>query len=230
MATIPAATGAAPTPPASGVDSRLNSSRTRMADNFETFLSILTTQLKNQDPLSPMDGNQFTQQLVQMTGVEQQLLSNELLKSLVSQGKDGDTLDTAVALIGKVATADQTSTQLTSDGADWTYELPTRASTAKLEIKDKAGTVVWSGAAPSLEAGRHKFHWDGTVGEVKKQLPQGVYSLTVTAQDRAGEAVKVPVNITGTVVAAELIEGEPWVRIGAVMVRKSAVNSVQQPS
>lgn len=78
-----AAATAAPT--AAALDARLNTSRTRMADNFETFLGILTTQLKNQDPTSPMDGNQFTQQLVQMTGVEQQLLSNELLKSLVSQ-------------------------------------------------------------------------------------------------------------------------------------------------
>ncbi len=201
-----------------------------MADNFETFLSILTTQLRNQDPLSPMDGSQFTQQLVQMTGVEQQLLSNELLKSLVSQTKSDETLDTAVSLIGKVVTADQTSTQLTSAGADWTYELPNKASKATLEIKDKNGTLVWSGAAPSLEAGRHKFHWDGTLGEVKRQMPQGLYSMTVKAENGAGDPIKAPVNITGTVSAAELIEGEPWVRIGAVMVRKSAVNSVLQPS
>jgi flagellar basal-body rod modification protein FlgD len=210
------------------VDARLTSSRTRMADNFETFLGILTTQLRNQDPLSPMDGNQFTQQLVQMTGVEQQLLSNELLKSLVSQTARDETLDTAVALIGKVVTADQTSTQLTAAGADWSYELPSKAASAKLEIKDKNGTVVWTGQAASLEAGRHTFHWDGTVGEVRKQLPNGLYSLTVTADDQARDPMKVPVNITGVVSAAELIQGEPWVRIGSVMVRKSAVNSVQQ--
>lgn len=226
MATATAAAAA----PGSTVDTRLNSSRTRMADNFETFLTILTTQLKNQDPLSPMDGNQFTQQLVQMTGVEQQLLSNELLKSLVGQGTRPDTLDAAVSLIGKTVTADQTSTQLTADGADWTYELPAKAKSAKLEIKDKTGKLVWSGAAPSLEAGRHKFHWDGTIGEVRKEMPKGVYSLTVTAQDSAGDPLKSSVNIQGAVTAAELIEGEPWIRIGAVMVRKSAVTSVLQPN
>lgn len=100
-------------------------------------------------------------------------------------------------MIGKTVTADQTSTQLTADGANWTYELPANAKTAKLEIKDKTGKVVWSGAAPSLAAGRHKFHWDGTVGEVRKQMPKGVYSLTVTAQDTAGEAMKASVNIQG---------------------------------
>ncbi|HEX2801368.1 MAG TPA: flagellar hook capping FlgD N-terminal domain-containing protein, partial [Phenylobacterium sp.] len=54
--------------------------RTSLVENFNTFLSLLTTQLKNQDPTAPLDSNQFTQQLVQMTGVEQQLNSNDLLK------------------------------------------------------------------------------------------------------------------------------------------------------
>ena len=63
--------------------------RARLAENFDTFLSLLTTQLKNQDPLSPLDSNQFTQQIVQMTGVEQQLATNDLLKKLVSNTTSG---------------------------------------------------------------------------------------------------------------------------------------------
>ena len=55
----------------------------RLAESFDTFLVLLTTQMKNQDPLSPMDSGDFTQQIVQMTGVEQQLLTNDLLKQLV---------------------------------------------------------------------------------------------------------------------------------------------------
>src|SRR5690349_4299143 len=73
--------------------------RARLAENFDTFLSLLTTQLKNQDPLAPMDSTQFTQQLVQMTGVEQQLLTNDLLEKLVSNTGTG--VSTAVSLIGK---------------------------------------------------------------------------------------------------------------------------------
>ena len=71
-----------PTAAAAGasVASKLNSSRSRLADSEQTFLSLLTTQLKNQDPLSPLDSNQFTAQLTQMAGVEQQLLTNDLLK------------------------------------------------------------------------------------------------------------------------------------------------------
>src|SRR6478752_7064335 len=73
--------------------------RADLATNFNTFLSLLTTQLKNQDPLSPLDSNQFTQQLVQMTGVEQQLNANDLLKQLVANTSGG--VSTAVSLIGK---------------------------------------------------------------------------------------------------------------------------------
>src|SRR5947207_10446296 len=78
--------------------------KARLAENFDTFLSLLTTQLKNQDPLSPLDSNQFTQQLVQMTGVEQQLLTNDLLKKLV--GNTGSGVSTAVSLIGKEVRAE----------------------------------------------------------------------------------------------------------------------------
>ena len=70
-------TGAAST----SINSRMESSRSSLADSEQTFLALMTTQLKNQDPLSPVDSNQFTQQIVQMTGVEQQLLTNDLLKA-----------------------------------------------------------------------------------------------------------------------------------------------------
>src|ERR1044071_167408 len=86
------------TPATTGTDSGALG-RARLAENFDTFLSLLTTQLKNQDPLSPLDSNQFTQQIVQMTGVEQQLATNDLLKKLVANTGSG--VATAVSLIGK---------------------------------------------------------------------------------------------------------------------------------
>ena len=66
------------------INARQEASRASLADSEQTFLALMTTQLKNQDPLSPVDSNQFTQQIVQMTGVEQQLLTNDLLKVLVA--------------------------------------------------------------------------------------------------------------------------------------------------
>src|SRR3954465_15897040 len=91
-------TGNTPAATTTGTDSS-TLGRARLAENFDTFLSLLTAQLKNQDTLSPLDSNQFTQQLTQMTGVEHQLLTNDLLKKLISNTGSGVT--TAVSLIGK---------------------------------------------------------------------------------------------------------------------------------
>src|SRR3954470_17819141 len=79
------------------------SAQKQLAGNFDTFLTLLTTQLKNQDPLSPMDSNQFTQQLVQFSQVEQQINANKNLESLVSMSKaQGAT--SAVGYLGKTLT------------------------------------------------------------------------------------------------------------------------------
>jgi flagellar hook assembly protein FlgD len=95
-----ASTGATSSTSASALS--LNNGLTSLASNFQGFLTLLTTQLKNQDPTQPLDTNQFTQQITQMTGVEQQLLSNQLLQQLVN-AQGGVTA--AANLIGKTITA-----------------------------------------------------------------------------------------------------------------------------
>ena len=94
--------GVGSTPQTNSTTASINSSLASVANNYQTFLSLLTTQLKNQDPLSPLDTNQFTQQLTQMTGVEQQLLGNQLLQQLVSEQAG---IGQAANMIGKVITA-----------------------------------------------------------------------------------------------------------------------------
>ena len=95
------AAAAASSASASQTQQTINTSLGSLANNYQTFLSLLTTQLKNQDPLSPLDTNQFTQQLTQMTGVEQQLLGNQLLQQLVTD----QSVTQGANLIGKVVTA-----------------------------------------------------------------------------------------------------------------------------
>jgi len=135
---------------------RLNSGKAMMASNFETFLTLLTTQMKNQDPLSPLDSNEFTAQLTQMAGVEQQLLTNDLLKSLVA-AQTGGGLDNAANYIGKQVTAAWTATTLDEGKATWSYELASNAESAKLQVVDSAGKVVWEGDAPNKTTGLHDF-------------------------------------------------------------------------
>lgn len=207
--------------------SRTSTSRASLVSNFETFLSLLTAQLKNQDPLSPLDSNEFTAQLTQMTGVEQQLLTNDLLTSLL-EAQQGSGLGGASNYIGRDATAAWSVTKLEGGEASWSYELGTGASTATLQVLDSSGKVVWSGDAPSRASGTHDFVWNGktTAGG---QLPDGgVYSLKVIAKNGTAD-VASQVLTRGRVTGVEMYEGVPYLTIGNSIVPVSSVIGLEEP-
>jgi flagellar basal-body rod modification protein FlgD len=206
---------------------RTDAGRTAMATNFETFLSLLTAQLKNQDPLSPVDSNEFTSQLTQMSGVEQQLLTNDLLTSLLA-AQQGGGLSGAANYIGKDTTAAWSAMKLDGGEATWSYELATDAATAELQVLDSSGRVVWSGSAPDKTEGTHDFVWDGktTAGG---QLPDGgVYTLQVTAKTGAGETVTSQTLIRGRITGVELYNGEPYLTVGNSILPLSSVIALQE--
>src|ERR671911_1713530 len=104
-----------------------------IAQNFDAFLLLLTTQLKNQSPLDPLDTNQFTQQLVQFASVEQQLRSNDTLTALLATAKAANT-STAASFIGRQMTADGTTTRLSNGTARWVLNAARNASQAVITI------------------------------------------------------------------------------------------------
>src|SRR5882672_6372146 len=94
-----------------------------LASNFTTFLQLLTTQLKNQNPLDPLDTNQFTQQLVQFAQVEQQMKSNDQLATLVALQKTA-AATTALAYVGATVVVDGSKTEFaTGTGATWSFNV-----------------------------------------------------------------------------------------------------------
>jgi len=197
-----------------------------LAQNYETFLSLLTAQLKNQDPTSPVDSNAFTAQLVQMSGVEQQLLTNQLLTSLVGQNQGG--LTNGVAYIGKQVTAAFASTELQSGKANWSYELAGDAADVQLQVVDSSGKVVWQGSPPDKTTGIHDFVWDGknTAGQ---QLPDGgVYTLKIAAKN-GDTAVAAQVLTRGLATGVEMYNGAAYVTIGGAIVPLTDVISVETP-
>src|SRR4051812_46180014 len=123
-------------------DATITGTRQGIADNFDTFLQLLTTQLKNQNPLDPMDTNAFTQQLVQFSSVEQQLKTNDYLSALV-QSNGSSTNTNAVSYIGKTVTASGTRSELVGGKAVWNFTLKD-AATANVTIKDANGNVVYT--------------------------------------------------------------------------------------
>src|SRR5437762_6545174 len=94
------------------------SSNTTIANNFQTFLTLLTTQLQNQNPLDPLDTNQFTQQLVQFASVEQQLRQNDQLKTLIAIEKSSQSTQ-ALAYVGNTVAVDGSKAQFDGTGATW---------------------------------------------------------------------------------------------------------------
>jgi flagellar basal-body rod modification protein FlgD len=203
----------------------INNGIAQLADNSQTFLSLLTTQLKNQDPLSPLDTNQFTQQLTEMTGVEQQLLSNQLLQQLVNQNQGGG-LTGAVGLIGKTVTANGASATLQSGSATWQFSLASPPASMNASIFDSSNNLVWSGALQPNGAGAQTFTWDGKNQSGVQQPDGGAYTLTVTAADSSGASVAVNSNIQGTATAVQQVNGQTMISIGNVQVPLNSVTGV----
>lgn len=206
---------------------RVNNGGQMLASNFQTFLSLLTTQLRNQDPLSPMDSNAFTAQLTQMAGVEQQLLTNDLLTSLL-KAQQGDGLTGAAPYIGKDATAVWSATRFEDGEASWSYELAADATEATLQVLDASGKVMWSGPAPDRTNGLHDFKWDGQTTGGGQVDDGGVYTLKVIAKNGAGKDVDAQVLIRGRVTGVEMYDGTPFVIIGKSIMPVSSLIALEE--
>src|ERR1700756_327832 len=135
-------TPAASTTNANGTSSGA-SALNQLSGNFSTFLTLLTTQLKNQDPTSPMDSNTFTQQLVMYSQVEQQINTNDNLKTLISQGTT-NAAAMAATYLGKKVSITNGNGSLTNGSATWTYSLDTSSATTQLAITDTNGQTVYT--------------------------------------------------------------------------------------
>jgi len=206
---------------------QMASSRSTIADNFDTFLNILTTQLKNQNPLDPMDTNQFTAQLVQFTGVEQQLKTNEYLASLMLSGQNTAKSD-AVSYIGKEVTSSGRTGELTDANAVfWAYSAASNAANATVTIKDAKGQVVYSETGP-LKSGPGTFRWDGK-GSDGNMKPNGVYTVDIQGRDANGQPVKINTASIGVVTAVDFTGDVPILTVGSRRVAITDVTDVRIP-
>ncbi len=209
--------------------SSLISSRKSIADNFDTFLTLLTTQLKNQNPLEPLDTNQFTQQMVQFTSVEQQLKTNEFLEALVlgNQNLAGNKYaanNQAIGMIGKTITA-QSSVAVLEDGqASWTFTLGRDAPNSEVTIRNEAGAVVFTKQL-SLSSGQASFEWDGKDAS-GLEYPSGNYSITIEARDANENLVTALTQVQGTVERVDLTGDMPILMVGGSRINLDAVLSV----
>jgi flagellar basal-body rod modification protein FlgD len=196
--------------PASSPDSLNSATGGTLAGNFQTFLTLLTTQLQNQDPLSPLDTNQFTQQLVQFASVEQQLKTNSQLTTLVSLQQTAQATQ-ALGFVGKTAVVDGSTTAVTKGSATWNLSVPTN-SNVNISITNSTGQTVFTGSYAVNAGNNLPFTWNGK-GNDGTQWPDGKYKLTATAADSAGNSVAVSTQVHGVVNSVDLTQSPPLLSI-----------------
>ena len=198
-----------------------------IAENFDKFLLLLTTQLKNQNPLEPLDTNQFTQQLVQFASVEQQMKSNQTLDALLNS-THASTVSTAAGFVGMQVTADGATSRLSGGKAEWRLNAPRHVAQAQITIKDAAGNVVAS-ETKALNSGSQSYVWNG-ITSTGSPAPEGDYTITVVGRDAAGQGVNIKTEVSGRVDSVDMSGDEPVLLIGNIRVSLANVKTISRPS
>ena len=194
---------------------------TQIAGNFQSFLQLLTTQLQNQNPLSPLDTNQFTQQLVEFAGVQQQINTNDSLATLVSLQQTAQSTQ-ALGFVGKTAVVKGNTAALINSEAAWQLDVPTN-STVNISIASSTGQTVYTNSFAVNAGNNQTFAWNGLAPD-GTQLPDGNYTLTATAKDSAGNSVAIGTQVEGVVSSVDLTQSPPLLSIGG---QTFTVNQVQ---
>ncbi len=204
-----------------------NSSTIGLAANFDTFMKLLTAQLRAQDPLSPLDTKDFTNQLVQFSGVEQQIKTNDLLSNLqTTMGFSAGSL--AVSYLGKNAVAETNAAGIVNGKANWNYDLANAAGSVTLNIYDSNNKLVKTIDGDKTK-GSHTFEWDGTTASGTK-LTSGQFTMVVDAKSSSGETMKATMTQKGLISNVDMSGSTPMVTINGALVALSSIKTVSLQS
>jgi len=197
-----------------------------LTSNYSDFLSLLTTQLQNQDPSSPMDSSQFTSELVQFSGVEQQINTNTDLSNLLSLTSSGN-IAQASSMLGSTVTATATELPLQNGSAQLTFDAPS-AEPVNITVSNSSGETLYD-AAVNATAGNNGWSWNGTDSS-GATLPDGAYNVSVTNTASDGTATPIPFTVTGTATSVDSANNALTLNLGAVNVPFTAITSVNKAS
>ncbi len=192
-----------------------------LANDFDDFLVLLTTQLQHQDPMDPLDSNQFTQQLVQFSGVEQQIRTNQNLETLAALTMMSNQSSLA-SYLGKEALVPRTSGETDgASGIQWRYHNETAAEKLTLEVRNDQGDIVYTGEGKKA-AGVHDFEWDGKLSN-GEFAPAGEYDLKVVAEDAAGKSLDTGIAVRSRVQSVDLTGTDAVFVVGPNLVSQDEI-------
>lgn len=222
---IAGAAGASSTSSTSSTASKEKSALADLSSNYETFLTLLTSQLQNQDPLQPTDTAEFTKQLVQYSQVEQSIKTNQKLDDVVSAINKGQP-NQALSYISKTVEIQSNGIALQDGKAHLTVSTDKPAADAVFEITDtKTGKVVRT-MALSKFAGTQDVNWDGLDNSGNK-LPDGTYKGVAKITGTDGKDISAQVMSFGRVTGVDLTAGEPYLMLGTLPITMTNVLSIK---
>jgi flagellar basal-body rod modification protein FlgD len=195
----------------------------QLAGNFNTFLTLLTTQLQNQDPLDPMDTDQFTQQLVEFASVQQQIDTNTNMQTLISLQQTAEATSAMQFLGANVTVTGSTATLAAGSPATWSLNSPSPA-TGTVTITNSSGQTAYSGTV-SLSTGAQGYSWNGQ-GNNGVTWPAGQYTLAISATNANGQAVTVSTQVQGTVSGVNVSQNPPTLTVGGQSYPISSIQSI----
>ena len=210
---------------ATATDTASSQATVQINQTFDDFLQLLVTQLKNQDPVSPMDPTEFTNQLVSFSQVEQQIHTNQNLEELIALQSDTwlgqplDYLGQSVEVVGGTFTYDD-------EPVEMSYGVSSGAAGVVVQIVNSAGTTVYQEAG-STTAGRHTLTWDGTTSD-GDYAPPGLYRVVASAVTSDGEMAELATATQGVVTGVESLDGETRLLIGGVAIDPADIIAVRQ--
>ena len=201
-------------------------SQQKLQDDLNQFLNLLVAQLQNQDPLEPLDANEFTAQLVQFASVEQQIQQNSNLEKMLAVNETAQAA-TMVNYLGTVVEVKGSEFQLLNGQAMMTYTLPPGVHENTLTIVDASGKSVFT-TEGQKDTGMHQVGWDGTNND-GEQLADGAYKLIVSAKDVDGNLLDVSQTVFGYVTATGINDGNVTVSMGDIETDMTNILSVERP-
>ena len=198
--------------------------RETLTGNFQDFLTLFVTQLKHQDPLEPMESSEFTNSLANLSSVEQAVNMNSNLEKLIGMFESNQVTDSA-SYIDKTVEFDSSQFELKNGKAQFSYILDENSQGTPIAITDDKGNLVLQTEGSKL-AGKHGFLWDGKDAN-GNQMPDGVYSLTVGAENKSGDIANVKTTGTGTVTGVSFEAGKTIVEVLNVGISMEDILSIR---
>ena len=195
--------------------------------NTETFMKLLVAELKQQDPMDPMQARDMVAQLAQLSSVQKLSTIDQKLGALQDGTMAGAGMQSA-NLIGKKVTASTNRVTLNSTSTPaGSYKLQSAAEAVKVNVVDGTGQVVRTIETGAQGAGAQSFQWDGR-DSTGKRVPNGAYNFSVTATDSKGTPVPVSTEVKGLVTEITYESGAPEVVVGGAHVSLADVTSIAQ--